>query len=93
MLTNEDLCVPNIDFRSGKYKKKGYIQSEIRDQIWNVNIDFCVGYKEECWLDAGNYFFVFGKIFNVNIMLYNIDMMWTIFKYEEKDNKNNNAHC
>ena len=40
---NEEQCVPNIKFKSGKTKVKQYIEVEIKNRIWKECIDFSDG--------------------------------------------------
>ena len=81
---NEEKCVPNIKFKSGKTKLKKYIEVEVKNRMWKECIDFSDGCDEEYWLDANIHLPIVSHMFNVNILLYDVDENRTTYFYETK---------
>ena len=55
--------------------------------MWKECIDFSDGCNEEYWLDANIHLPIVSYMFNVNILLYDVDENRTTYFYETKQKK------
>ena len=66
--SNEERCVPNINFNSGKTKLKKYIEVKLKNRIWKECVDFSDGCDKAYWLDASVHLPIVSQMFKVNIL-------------------------
>ena len=73
---NEQFCGTNLNF-TNKKSKKNYIDKEIKGRIWNKNVDFSDGCSREYWVDASLHFPIVSRMFDVNIVWFDINQEMT----------------
>ena len=56
----------------------------MKNRIWKECIDFSDGCDEEYWLDANVHLHIVSHMFNVNILLYDVNEHRTTYFYETK---------